>query len=118
MSAGRSTPLIRKKASSGLIVDTLAAQLYDRLLDVDPYTYRLVPELAESWEVLDNGATYRFHLRRDVSFQKTAWFTPTRKLNADDVVFTFQRIFDRRHPWHNINGSSFPTLIAYSSPTM
>ncbi|RFF09223.1 peptide ABC transporter substrate-binding protein SapA, partial [Salmonella enterica] len=93
---------------SGLIVDTLAAQLYDRLLDVDPYTYRLVPELAESWEVLDNGATYRFHLRRDVSFQKTAWFTPTRKLNADDVVFTFQRIFDRRHPWHNINGSSFP----------
>lgn len=107
-----------QKASSGLIVDTLAAQLYDRLLDVDPYTYRLVPELAESWEVLDNGATYRFHLRRDVSFQKTAWFTPTRKLNADDVVFTFQRIFDRRHPWHNINGSSFPTLIAYSSPTM
>ncbi|HGT2635962.1 TPA: peptide ABC transporter substrate-binding protein SapA, partial [Klebsiella pneumoniae] len=53
-----------QKTSSGLIVDTLAAQLYDRLLDVDPYTYRLVPELAESWEVLDNGATYRFHLRR------------------------------------------------------
>lgn len=58
------------KTSSGLIVDTLAAQLYDRLLDVDPYTYRLVPELAESWEVLDNGATYRFHLRRDVQFQR------------------------------------------------
>lgn len=33
-----------QKASSGLIVDTLAAQLYDRLLDVDPYTYRLVPK--------------------------------------------------------------------------
>ncbi len=47
-------------ASSGLTVDTLAAQLYDRLLDVDPYTYRLIPELAESWQVLDNGATYRF----------------------------------------------------------
>ncbi len=97
-----------QKTSSGLIVDTLAAQLYDRLLDVDPYTYRLVPELAESWEVLDNGATYRFHLRRDVQFQKTAWFTPTRRLNADDVVFTFERIFDRHHPWHNVNGSNFP----------
>lgn len=83
--------------SSGLIVDTLAAQLYDRLLDVDPYTYRLVPELAESWEVLDDGATYRFHLRRDVAFQNGP-LTPTRKLNADDVVFTFQRIFDRNHP--------------------
>ncbi|UXY13361.1 peptide ABC transporter substrate-binding protein SapA [Kosakonia sp. ML.JS2a] len=97
-----------QKASSGLIVDTLAAQLYDRLLDVDPYTYRLVPELAESWEVLDNGATYRFHLRDGVAFQTTAWFTPHRALNADDVVFTFQRIFDRNHPWHNVNGGSFP----------
>ena len=97
-----------QKAGSGLIVDTLAAQLYDRLLDVDPYTYRLMPDLAESWEVLDNGATYRFHLRNGVSFQHTPWFTPTRHLNADDVVFTFQRIFDRNHPWHNVNGGSFP----------
>ncbi|TCB98266.1 peptide ABC transporter substrate-binding protein SapA [Kosakonia quasisacchari] len=97
-----------QKVSSGLIVDTLAAQLYDRLLDVDPYTYRLVPELAESWEVLDNGATYRFRLRDGVAFQKTAWFTPHRALNADDVVFTFQRIFSRNHPWHNINGGNFP----------
>ncbi|SCC05444.1 ABC transporter substrate-binding protein SapA [Kosakonia oryziphila] len=97
-----------QKASSGLIVDTLAAQLYDRLLDVDPYTYRLVPELAESWEVLDNGATYRFRLRDNVAFQTTSWFTPHRALNADDVVFTFQRIFNRNHPWHNVNGDSFP----------
>ncbi|WP_437889501.1 ABC transporter substrate-binding protein SapA [Phytobacter sp. V91] len=97
-----------QKAGSGLIVDTLAAQLYDRLLDVDPYTYRLVPELAESWEVLDNGATYRFHLREGVNFQTTPWFTPRRTLNADDVVFTFQRIFNREHPWHNVNGSAFP----------
>jgi len=97
-----------QKAGSGLIVDTLAAQLYDRLLDVDPYTYRLVPELAESWEVLDNGATYRFHLRNNVKFQTTRWFTPTRALNADDVVFTFERIFDRNHPWHNVNGGAFP----------
>ncbi|VED51258.1 antimicrobial peptide ABC transporter substrate-binding protein SapA [Raoultella terrigena] len=97
-----------QKVSSGLIVDTLAAQLYDRLLDVDPYTYRLVPELAESWEVLDNGATYRFHLRSHVPFQTTSWFKPGRAFNADDVIFTFSRIFNRDHPWHNVNGSSFP----------
>ncbi|QZQ52147.1 peptide ABC transporter substrate-binding protein SapA [Erwinia persicina] len=95
-------------ASSGLVVDTLAAQLYDRLLDVDPYTYRLIPELAESWEVMDDGATYRFHLRQKVPFQKTAWFTPTRTMNADDVVFSFERIFNRKHPWHNVNGGSYP----------
>lgn len=95
-------------ASGGLVVDTLASQLYDRLLDVDPYTYRLIPELAESWEVLDNGATYRFHLRQDVPFQHTPWFTPTRPMNADDVVFSFGRVFDRHHPWHNVNGGNYP----------
>ncbi|WP_313121259.1 ABC transporter substrate-binding protein SapA [Pantoea septica] len=95
-------------ASSGLAVDTLAAQLYDRLLDVDPYTYRLVPDLASSWEVRDNGATYRFHLRSKVSSQRTSWFTPTRAMNADDVVFSFARMFDRHHPWHNVNGGNYP----------
>ncbi|MFG1172458.1 ABC transporter substrate-binding protein SapA [Erwiniaceae bacterium CAU 1747] len=95
-------------ASGGLVVDTLAAQFYDRLLDVDPYTYRLIPELAERWEVLDNGATYRFHLRQKVAFQRTAWFTPTRPMNADDVVFSFGRVFNRQHPWHNVNGGSYP----------
>jgi len=95
-------------ASSGLAVDTLAAQLYDRLLDVDPYTYRLVPDLASSWEVRDNGATYRFHLRGKVFFQRTSWFTPTRAMNADDVVFSFARMFDRHHPWHNVNGGNYP----------
>ncbi|MBV4366916.1 ABC transporter substrate-binding protein SapA [Erwinia sp. BNK-24-b] len=105
---GSVTTFNPQMASGGLVVDTLAAQLYDRLLDVDPYTYRLIPELAESWEVLDNGATYRFHLRHNVAFQKTAWFTPTRSMNADDVVFSFQRVFDRKSAWHNVNGGSYP----------
>ncbi|MCX8961358.1 peptide ABC transporter substrate-binding protein SapA [Erwinia psidii] len=105
---GTVTTFNPQKVSGGLVVDTLAAQLYDRLLDVDPYTYRLIPELAERWEVLDDGATYRFHLRHDVAFQKTNWFSPTRLLNADDVVFSFQRIFDRHSAWHNVNGGSYP----------
>ncbi|AJQ99512.1 Peptide transport periplasmic protein SapA [Enterobacteriaceae bacterium bta3-1] len=95
-------------ASSGLTVDTLAAQLYDRLLDVDPYTYRLIPELAQNWEVLDGGATYVLHLRKDVPFQTTDWFKPTRKMNADDVVFSFNRMFDPKHPYHNVNGGHYP----------
>ncbi|RDT45797.1 hypothetical protein DXF93_30035, partial [Escherichia coli] len=75
-----------------------------------PYTYRLVPELAESWEVMDNGATYRFHLRDGVAFQTTEWFKPKRNFNADDVVFTFQRIFDSDNPWHNV-------CLLYTSPS-
>ncbi|KHN50810.1 ABC transporter substrate-binding protein SapA [Pectobacterium fontis] len=95
-------------ARSGVTIDTLAAQLYDRLLDVDPYTYRLMPELAQRWEVLDNGSTYRFYLRHDVPFQHTAWFSPTRNMNADDVIFSFQRMLDEKHPYHDVNGGDYP----------
>ncbi|WP_291969571.1 ABC transporter substrate-binding protein SapA [Candidatus Symbiopectobacterium sp.] len=95
-------------ARSGVIIDTLAAQLYDRLLDVDPYTYRLMPELAQRWEVLDNGATYRLYLRHDVPFQTTDSFTPTRPLNADDVIFSLQRMLDKTHPYHDVNGGEYP----------
>ncbi|MTC60837.1 peptide ABC transporter substrate-binding protein SapA [Providencia rustigianii] len=95
-------------ASSGLIIDPLGAQLYDRLLDVDPFTYRLIPELAARWEVLDNGATYRLYLRKDVQFQTTPWFTPTRNMNADDVVFSFSRMFETSNPYHYINGGRYP----------
>ncbi|KGA38303.1 ABC transporter substrate-binding protein SapA [Pectobacterium odoriferum] len=95
-------------ARSGVTIDTLAAQLYDRLLDVDPYTYRLMPELSQRWEVLDNGSTYRFYLRRDVPFQHTAWFSPTRNMNADDVIFSFQRMLDEKHPYHDVNGGEYP----------
>lgn len=105
---GQVTTFNPQQVSGGVTVDTLAAQIYDRLLNVDPYTYRLVPELAERWETLDNGATYRFHLKHNVAFQKTAWFTPRRHLNADDIVFSFRRIFDRNSFWHGVNGASYP----------
>ncbi len=95
-------------ARSGVTIDTLAAQLYDRLLDVDPYTYRLMPELAQRWDVLDNGSTYRFYLRHDVPFQSTDWFSPTRMMNADDVIFSFQRMLDKKHPYHDVNGGEYP----------
>ncbi|MDC9592057.1 ABC transporter substrate-binding protein SapA [Xenorhabdus sp. IM139775] len=95
-------------AISGLAVDTLAAQIYNRLLGVDPLTYRLAPELATDWEVRDNGATYRFYLRHNVAFQSTAWFTPRRTMNADDVVFSFRRVFDKTHDYHDVNGGYYP----------
>lgn len=94
-------------ASHGLIVDTLSAQLYDRLLDVDSYNSQLMPAIAERWQVKDNGSTFIFHLRHNVHFQHTPWFTPTRTMNADDVVFSFARMFDRNHPWHQVSGGQY-----------
>ena len=52
---------------------------------------RLKPALAESWTISDDGLQYTFKLRPGVKFQTTSYFTPTRELNADDVVFSFER---------------------------
>ncbi len=47
-----------------------------------------VPGLARSWEVLDGGRRYRFHLRRGARFHDG------RPLGAADVAFTFDTILD------------------------
>lgn len=45
-----------------------------------------IPELAKSWDVLENGALYRFHLRHDVTWHDGQPFT------SADVTFTFERM--------------------------
>jgi peptide/nickel transport system substrate-binding protein len=47
-------------------------------------TGQLVPDLAEGWDVADEGRTYTFRLRRDVRWHDR---TP---VTADDVVFTIK----------------------------
>jgi dipeptide transport system substrate-binding protein len=56
-----------------------------------------------------------------VKFQTTEFFTPTRELNADDVVFSFERQFKTDNPWHQyvpgaaweyFSGMGFPDLLA------
>lgn len=48
----------------------------------------IVPDLAERWEVSDDGLRYTFHLRQDVRWHDGAPFTAT------DVRFTIQAIQD------------------------
>jgi peptide/nickel transport system substrate-binding protein len=45
----------------------------------------ITPELAESWEVTDDGKTYVFHLRKDATFHDGAPVT------AKDVKWSFDR---------------------------
>ena len=71
--------------------DASAKPIYNRLIDFEPGSTKVVPSLAESWEVSPDGLQYTFHLRKGVKFQTTADFTPTRDFGADDVVFTFDR---------------------------
>jgi peptide/nickel transport system substrate-binding protein len=48
----------------------------------------LVPGLAASWDVSEDGATYTFHLREGVMFQDGTPF------NAEAVKYNFERILD------------------------
>jgi dipeptide transport system substrate-binding protein len=83
--------------------------IFNSLVSYDEAAKKVVPALADRWDVSADGLTYTFHLRPNVQFQTTAWFKPTRTLNADDVVFTFSRMLDANNPWHSVTGpSGFP----------
>lgn len=103
--------------TSGTTIDAISQQLYDRLLDIDPENGELIPGLAESWQVSEDGKTYRFSLRSDVQFHQTEYFTPGRPLNAQDVLFTFNRIMQTGHPFHYQGGGNYPFFqsVAWAS---
>ncbi|CAB0149883.1 Periplasmic dipeptide transport protein [Pseudidiomarina piscicola] len=98
--------------TSGTTIDATSAQIYDRLLDYDDEQQAFVPALAESWHALDGGKRYRFMLRPKVQFHDTSWFSPSRTLNADDVVFSFNRWLNKQHPYHEVNGGNYPFFTA------
>ena len=107
--------------TAGTTFDAAAHTVYNRLLEFKPGTTEPIPGLAESWEISDDGLQYTFKLRPGVKFQTTEFFTPTRELNADDVIFSYERQFKTDNPWHQyvagaaweyFNGMGFPDLLA------
>lgn len=94
--------------TSGTTIDAISQQLYDRLLDIDPQSGELKPLLATDWQVNDSGTVYEFTLRSGVQFHQTEYFTPGRPFNSDDVIFTFNRIMDKNHPFHYQGGGNYP----------
>src|SRR5215813_3612155 len=67
--------------------DVVLKPLYENLLTRDPKTGELAPMLAERWQVLDGGRTWKFHLRKGVQFHGGRG-----ELTAEDVRFTFATI--------------------------
>lgn len=100
--------------TSSTTADASAHQLYDRLLEFNPKNGRIEPGLASSWLVSEDGLRYTFQLRRNVVFHQTEYFTPTRTFNADDVVFSINRWRLESHPYHNVNGGSYPYFESLS----
>jgi ABC-type transport system substrate-binding protein len=74
---------------------------------------QLVPGLAEKWEqAADNKKTWIFHLRKGVKFHDGT------DLNADAVIWNFERIFNKEGPQFEANATGImrarmPLLASY-----
>ncbi len=72
---------------------TVAQNVFNRLVEMENDEngkMQILPSLAESWELSDDGRTYTFHLRKDVAFSNGS------PLTASDVQYTFTRLLT--HP--------------------
>ncbi len=87
---------------SAVTNDAAGLTIYDALLYFKPGSTEVVPALAEKWSVSADGLNYTFNLRRGVKFHTTPWFKPTRDFNADDVLFSINRVNDKAHPAHGV----------------
>ncbi|WP_412972785.1 ABC transporter substrate-binding protein [Glaciecola sp. MF2-115] len=94
--------------TSSTTADASSHQVYDRLLEFNPENGEIVPGLASSWLVSDDGLTYTFQLRKGVSFHTTSYFAPKRNFNADDVIFSIDRWRVASHPFHDVSGGTYP----------
>ena len=75
----------------------MVSNLFDPLVSLDPETGSVVGALAARWEVADSGRTFRFVLRKGVSFHNG------RPVTAEDVRYSFERLLDPasagKRPW-------------------
>jgi dipeptide transport system substrate-binding protein len=92
--------------TTGTSFDT-AYPVFNRLVEFIPGTTEIQPGLAESWDVSDDGKVYTFHLRKGVRFHARGDFSPSRDFNADDVIATFNRMWKKDDPYHNVSGGAY-----------
>jgi len=79
----------------------VCAQIMEPLVTFEPGTSDIVPALAEKWEASDDLRTWTFTLRRGVTFHDGT------DLDADAVVFNFERWWDGENPYHVGHTGSF-----------
>jgi peptide/nickel transport system substrate-binding protein len=75
-------------------------QIMETLVGLAPGSTELVPELAESWTASDDGLTWTFQLKEDVTFHDGEPF------NAEAVCFNFDR-------WYNFSGPLQNSSVSY-----
>ena len=96
----------------------VSEQIGDRLVEMETGTSKVIPGLAESWTVSDEGLRYTFKLRHGVKFQSNDKWHPTRDMNADDVVWSFTRQFDKSNSYYSVDGSDYETFGDILAPVL
>lgn len=65
---------------------SMIKSLFDGLMDYEPGTYNLRTDLAESYDISEDGKTFTFKLRPGVKFHNG------REMTADDVKYSIDRV--------------------------
>jgi len=104
--------------TSGTTFDAASQTIYNRLVEFETGTTNVIPGLAESWSVSDDGLEYTFNLRKGVKFHSSDTFTPTRDFNADDVIFSFERQRLADHPYNGVSGGTWEYFGGMSMPDL
>lgn len=83
-------PRILTGQTEGLV----ASQIHAGLTALDSRTMKVVPALAEKWDISPDGKTITFHLRKGVHFQKDKCFGDGAgpELTAKDVQYTLESL--------------------------
>ncbi len=104
--------------TAGTTFDASSRPMFNRLVEFERGTTKIVPALAESWEVSSDGLEYTFNLRKGVKFHTTKDFTPSRDFNADDVLYSFNRQLKADHPHHKLSGGSYEYFNGMGMPDL
>lgn len=90
----------------------VTANIYETLVYSAQGGTSLVPGLAESWKVSDDGLTWHFKIRKGIKFHDGTL------LNAHVVAFNFMRWMDPNSPYHtgdfvywNYSFGGFPGIV-------
>ena len=72
-----------------------ATQLYNGLVDLNN-DLKVIPSIAQSWKISDDGKTYTFNLKQGVKFHNNEIFSNGvgREVTAEDFVYSYKRIID------------------------
>lgn len=79
-------------ADAGTSMNVVTEQIYNKLFEIKNHSATVTPSLAQSYSISPDGKEILINLRKGVKFHHTPWFTPTRDFNAEDVVFSINRV--------------------------